>query len=85
LLAVVGLGEPVDGVRNRQAREPREGCQNPVSSCCGEVLVETSAESVVSLDAYLPRRWRWRLGRDRRLAAKRTVCPLGVVMVDVDA
>jgi hypothetical protein len=47
--------------------------------------VEESAESVASLDPCLPRWWRWRLGRDRRLAAERTVWPLGVVMVDVDA
>jgi transposase-like protein len=62
-----------------------EGCQNPVSSCCGEVLVEESAESVASLDSCLPRWWRWRLGRDRRLAAERAMWSLGVVMVDVDA
>jgi hypothetical protein len=47
--------------------------------------VEESAESVASLDHCL-RRWRrWRLGRERWVAAERAVWALGVVVVYVDA
>jgi DNA-binding beta-propeller fold protein YncE len=62
-----------------------EGCQNAVSSCCGQVvLVQESAESVAPLDRRDRRSPCRRRGSDRRVAAKRSVRSLGVVVIDVD-
>ena len=91
---VMGRTEPKGGIAafdrlvcQVMTKEPyREGCQNPVPSRRGPVvLMQEATESISSLDRPI-RRWRPRgLGRGWRTSAERSMRTLAVVVLGEDA